>query len=394
MSVTEKIMDHLDHMDPHDLYTSINMLAEEKGFLENIFNSISEGIMVVDKRLKIKYRNSAATQMLGIPDDVSHLSVASFLKGADWKALLAEKGRSERHEVEVLYPERRIIRFYVVPHENAGCVSVILNDITEDYAKAASKAERERGQLISMLAAGVAHEIGNPLNSLYLNLQLLQRMFRNPSPDLKEAGESIEAARKEVERLDAIIDQFLKALRPVKLYFKPTDLKDVLLESLNFMRHEIENRSVVIQCLWGDRLPPVPADEGQLKQAFYNIIKNAVQSMPRGGTLNITCICGDEGDVIVEFSDTGKGIAPGSMTKLCDAFYTTKSTGNGLGLMIVERIIRQHGARLSIESVEGKGTRLRVTFPLMKSRMRILPAGTFAGILPAASEPGSKGKNK
>ena len=388
-SATEKIIDHMDHMDPRDLYTGINKLAEEKGFLENIFNTISEGIMVIDKRLKIKYRNSAATRMLGIPDDVSRLSVASFLKGVDWKALLEEKGRSERHELEVLYPERRILRFYLVPHAKADCVTVILNDITEDYVRAATRAETERSKLISMLAAGVAHEIGNPLNSLYLNLQLLERMLRGGKADLAEMAETVDTAKKEVERLDAIINQFLKALRPVKLYFKTTNLKDVLTESLNFMRHEIENRSVEVKFLWGNNIPPVQADEGQLKQAFYNIIKNAIQSMPHGGTLNISCERNGEGETVIEFSDTGKGIAPEDMSRIFNAYFTTKASGNGLGLMIVERIIRQHGARLSIESVKGKGTRFTVVFPVMESRVRVLgPANDCAGILPPASEEG------
>ncbi len=388
-SATEKIIEHMDHMDPRDLYTGINKLAEEKGFLENIFNTISEGIMVIDKRLKIKYRNSAATRMLGIPDDVSRLSVASFLKGVDWKALLEEKGRSERHELEVLYPERRILRFYLVPHAKADCVTVILNDITEDYVRAATRAESERSKLISMLAAGVAHEIGNPLNSLYLNLQLLERMLRGGKADLAEMAETVDTAKKEVERLDAIINQFLKALRPVKLYFKTTNLKDVLTESLNFMRHEIENRSVEVKFLWGNNIPPVQADEGQLKQAFYNIIKNAIQSMPHGGTLNISCERNGEGETVIEFSDTGKGIAPEDMSRIFNAYFTTKASGNGLGLMIVERIIRQHGARLSIESVKGKGTRFTVVFPVMESRVRVLgPANDCAGILPPASEEG------
>ena len=386
-SATEKIIEHMDHMDPRDLYTGINKLAEEKGFLENIFNTISEGIMVIDKRLKIKYRNSAATRMLGIPDDVSRLSVASFLKGVDWKALLEEKGRSERHELEVLYPERRILRFYLVPHAKADCVTVILNDITEDYVRAATRAETERSKLISMLAAGVAHEIGNPLNSLYLNLQLLERMLRGGKADLAEMAETVDTAKKEVERLDAIINQFLKALRPVKLYFKTTNLKDVLTESLNFMRHEIENRNVEIQCHWADALPQIPADEGQLKQAFFNLIKNALQSMPQGGTLSLFCELNDEQEVEVRIMDTGKGIPAENLSKLFHAFYTTKATGNGLGLMIVERIIRQHGARLSVESVEEKGTCFTVTFPRSGNRVRILPpANAYAGILPAAGE--------
>lgn len=387
MADEEIIPDELDSMDPHDLYESINKLAEEKGFLENIFNTISEGVMVIDNNLKIKYRNPAATRLLGIPDDTSRLSVASFLKGVDWEALIADKGRSERRELEVLYPERRIIRFYLVPHEKADFVTVILTDITEDYEKNASKVESERSKIISMLAAGVAHEIGNPLNSLYLNLQLLQRMFRKENVDLAEAAESIDASKKEVERLDAILNQFLKALRPAKLHFRPTDLRTVLGEALNFMRHEIENRNVEVKCHWADVLPQIPADEGQLKQAFFNIIKNALQSMPQGGTVTIFCELNEEQEVEVRIIDTGKGIPPENMTKLFNAFYTTKATGNGLGLMIVERIFRQHGARLSVESVEGKGTCFIIVFPGSGSRIRVLPpANQYAGILPAAKE--------
>lgn len=387
MADEEIIPDELDSMDPHDLYESINKLAEEKGFLENIFNTISEGVMVIDNNLKIKYRNPAATRLLGIPDDTSRLSVASFLKGVDWEALIADKGRSERRELEVLYPERRIIRFYLVPHEKADFVTVILTDITEDYEKNASKVESERSKIISMLAAGVAHEIGNPLNSLYLNLQLLQRMFRKENVDLAEAAESIDASKKEVERLDAILNQFLKALRPAKLHFRPTDLRTVLGEALNFMRHEIENRNVDVKCHWADTLPQIPADEGQLKQAFFNIIKNALQSMPQGGTVSIFCELNEEQEVEVRIIDTGKGISPENMTKLFNAFYTTKAAGNGLGLMIVERIFRQHGARLSVESVEGKGTCFTIVFPGSGSRVRVLPpANQYAGILPAAKE--------
>lgn len=377
----------LDYTDLPSLDRTIHELAEEKGFLESIFNSISEGVMVIDKQLKIKYRNPAATRLLGIPDDTSRLSAATFLKGVDWDALTTEKGRSEHRELEVLYPERRIIRFYLVPHAQAGLVTMILTDITEDYQKNASKVESERSKIISMLAAGVAHEIGNPLNSLYLNLQLLQRMFRREDVDLREAAESIDASKKEVERLDAILNQFLKALRPAKLHFRPTDLRTVLEESLNFMRHEIENRNVEIQCHWADSLPQIPADEGQLKQAFFNLIKNALQSMPQGGTLSLFCELNDKQEVEVRIMDTGKGIPAENLSKLFHAFYTTKATGNGLGLMIVERIIRQHGARLSVESVEEKGTCFTVTFPRSGNRVRILPpANAYAGILPAAGE--------
>ncbi len=357
-----------------------------KTFLEHIFNSIREGIIVIDKRLKIKYRNMAATRLLGIPEETSRLSVASFLKGIDWKSLIVQNGCSQRRELEILYPERRIIRFYVVPHGTAGFATVILDDITEEYDRAVSQAENERSKLISMLAAGVAHEIGNPLNSIYLNLQLLQRMFAREPMNMAEAAESIDECKKEVERLDSIINQFLKALRPAKLNFQPTEICEIIHETLGFMRHEIADRSVEVLCDTNPSLPRIPADAGQLKQAFYNLFKNAVQSMPHGGKLLIAC-SEDDDHIRVEISDTGKGISPENITKIFNPYYTTKATGNGLGLMIVERIVREHGGKLSIETVEDKGTTFILRFPIHPSRIRILPpaADPIAGILPAAN---------
>ena len=309
------------------------------------------------------------------------------MKGVDWETLIEQKSVSARHEMEILYPQRRIVRFYLVPHGKDGHFIVILTDITEEYDRTASRMESERGRVVSMLAAGVAHEIGNPLNSLYLNLQLLERMFQMEDPDLEDAKESLREARNEVERLDSIINQFLKALRPAKLRLEPTQLRNVLEETLSFMQHEIKDRDVQVVCDWDDHLPLISADPAQLKQAFYNIIRNAIQAMAGGGTLTIQCCEADE-EIVMRISDTGTGIEPENMSKLFQPYFSTKESGNGIGLMVVERVFREHGAKLSIESAGGKGTSFIISFPLHRMNARILPsAGHFvAGVLPEADK--------
>lgn len=381
MSV-DRCVPHLESMEPKMLHTVIHKLAGEKGFFENIANAISEGILVIDKEMRILYRNGAAEAMLGIPEDFSKLSISRFLKGIDWEKLVSGKSASVRHEMEIFYPQRRIVRFYLVPHGKEGHSIVILTDITEEYDKTASRMESERGRVVSMLAASVAHEIGNPLNSLYLNLQLLERMFQNGGPDVEEVRESLRESRNEVERLDSIINQFLKALRPAKLHLEPTFLRNVLEETISFMQHEIEDRNVKIICEWEENLPMIYADSAQLKQAFYNIIRNAVQAMSGGGTLSIQCREAEQ-DIVMRISDTGSGISPQDMPKLFQPYFSTKESGNGIGLIVVERVFREHGAKLSIESA-GTGTSFIISFPLRREKARILPSPQqyVAGVLP------------
>lgn len=388
----DKLLTRLDAMDSRSIQTWLLKLSKEKGFLETVFNAIKEGIVVVDRKLRIIYHNAAAKDMLGLPDDLSKLRVSNFLHGVDWKAILNQdldewSKLVSRQEVEILYPVRRIVQFYLVPHGDSGeYASLILNDVTESRDRAAQEAESERSQLVSTLAASVAHEIGNPLNSLYLHLQFLQRSIAKPGFDRKDAAECVAEAKKEVERLDSIINQFLRALRPAKPDLHEIDIKELLVESLSFMRHEIEAREIRTSCSWPEHVPKIVADAGQLKQAFYNLIKNAIQAMQKGGALSITCDYDDE-SVRLAFSDTGCGIKPEDLPRMFKPYFSTKSSGTGLGLMIVDRIIRDHGAKLSIDSIPGKGSVFTVTFPRLGRRVRFLnEARPSAAALP---EPGN-----
>lgn len=374
----DRFIQKLDNMESNSIQAYILRLSKEKGFMETVFNTIREGIIVIDRKLRIRYYNKAAKELLGLPEDLSKLRISSLLRDIDWKKLLDEDEeewyRVSRQEIEIIYPKRRILQFYLVPNEgNGGNATVILNDVTESREKSKSESESERLNMVSLLAAGVAHEIGNPLNSLYLHLQCLQRQFTAQKIDVEEVKDLLNISKSEVERLDSIITQFLSALRPAKPDIRPVDIKETIIESLNFMRSEIENRSVKVKCTWPDFLPKVQGDSAQLKQAFYNILKNSMQAMPEGGKIEILCSF-DEDHVKLSFVDTGKGINPEDISKIFEPYHSSKKNGSGLGLMIVERIIREHGAELSLDSTPGKGTVFTIRFPLHAKRMRVLPA--------------------
>ena len=378
-SFLERFSERLGELDATNRQAYILRLARDRGFFETVFNAVEEGILVVDRRLRIKYSNRAAREMLALPEDLSRIRVPQLIQGVDWRRILREDEnewvRLARQEVEILYPEPRFIQFYLVPlPEDATLAAVILRDVTESRRKTMSDLESETVKAVSLLAAGVAHEIGNPLNSLYLNLQIIEKSLSGPPEDALPVGDTakmIDACKSEVERLDSIIHGFLTAIRPGKPQFAPSDIRELVIEVLRFMRPEIEARRVAVKCDWSSILPPVSGDAAQLKQLFYNIIRNAVQAMSNGGELSIFGYADPE-FLTVEFADTGCGISTSNLSSIFQAFKTTKSGGNGIGTMIIERICREHGAEFGLVSEPKRGTVFQVRFPLGGKRLRML----------------------
>jgi signal transduction histidine kinase len=314
--------------------------------------------------------------MLGLPDDLSKVRLSQFLRHIDWHRILQgdedEWLRMSRQEIEILYPCRRIVQFYLVPHlEDRSTASFIIKDITDSREHSLDELETKKIEAISMLAASVAHEIGNPLNSLYLHLQLMQRQVGAGKMESDELLELLGVAKSEVERLDSIINQFLGAIRPGKPQIAPVNMKSMIVEALTFMQHEIEGRKIEIKCNWPNLLPDIPGDPEQLKQAFYNIIKNALQAMPEGGDLDITCSY-DEEFVKVIFSDTGSGISQEKFGAVFEPYYTSRKEGSGIGMMIIERIFREHGAEMTLESTDGQGVSFIIKFLRRNQQARVL----------------------
>ena len=371
-------MNRIGELDKVNLQNFIQMISREHKFLSSLFDSLQEAVLVISPAHITLYHNAAAKEFLGLPENVSSLPVEKLLPGLNIDLLLSDSGigsrKSMRQELELTYPEHRIVQLYALPTSRDDApYALILNDVTATMEQAANAAESERSKVVSMLAAEVAHEIGNPLNSLYLHLQLLQRLLKRPEPDLTDAAQEVDEARSEVERLDAIINQFLHALRPGKPVFEPLDLKSLVLDSLNFMRQEITERKIQIEFYWGENVPQINGDANQMKQAFYNLVRNAMQAMPSGGRLTIRCSA-DDAFVMLSVSDSGCGINPENMQKIFKPFFTTKDSGTGLGLMIVERIVREHGGSLAVDSKENNGTTFTISLPRRVRVVRGLPA--------------------
>ena len=252
---------------------------------------------------------------------------------------------------------------------------MILRDITESRRTEQQAIESERLNALTLLAAGVAHEIGNPLNSLNIHLQLMERQARKFDGAARaELQESIDVARSEVIRLDSIVTQFLRAIRPTRPQLRPENINTIVQEAVRFFGSEIQDRDIVVEQELRSDLPLIQLDRDQMKQAFYNVIKNSVEAMKRRGILRIRTDM-DDSHVFINFVDTGGGMSAENLSRVFEPYFTTKPSGTGLGLLIVRRIVREHGGELCIESSEGKGLALTIRLPYIDRRVRMLEAG-------------------
>ncbi|MBI5686112.1 MAG: PAS domain-containing protein [Verrucomicrobia bacterium] len=376
----QKLLGKLNWLDPERVQDYFSQLAREKGFFEAVFDSLAEGVIVTNHEGRISYLNQAATELLGVPQETAlGLALRRYLPDLKWDATGNGKPRVFSREIEVFYPQQRYLHLHAVPLTAAGGGTVlILRDVTAARKQTANTIATERNEAVSLLAAGVAHEIGNPLNSLNIHLQLLDRELRHVPAERRAAlKESVRVAKAEVARLDKIISDFLRAARPTPPRLALESLNAVVEDTLQFMSAEIQGASVAAEVNLSRGLPRVWLDHDQMKQVFINLIKNALQAMKPGGKLAVATERTEE-FVIVNVTDTGAGIAPHLIGKIFEPYESTKQGGSGLGLMIVRRIVQQHGGAIDVDSAVGKGTVFRVRLPTPERRARVLeaPSGT------------------
>jgi two-component system, sporulation sensor kinase E len=387
----DKLIERIGRVRSEDVESYLLRLADEKGFLETIFNAIHEGVIVTDLQGRVSYVNRAACELFGLKrEECMTRPLRECLHGIEWESLL-KYGKVVSRDVEVFYPQHRFLNFYLESihlekpaqrrasgefEKEAVGYALILRDITENRKSTEETIHSERLSALTLLAAGVAHEIGNPLNSLHIHIQLLERKFRKVPEHLREELQNaLEIAKGEIERLDSIVQQFLGAVRPAHLEVSLQNLNTLLRESIDFLRPEIEDRDIrIVEQLRAD-LPLVHVDKTQIKQAFYNVIKNAFQAMRTGGVLRVETEWEDP-FVRITFVDNGGGISPKDMSKIFEPYYTTKAGGSGLGLLIVRRIVREHGGEIDLVSHDGEGLEFTIRLPLRERLARMLPPST------------------
>ncbi len=354
-------------------------LVRDLSRVETVFNAIRSAIVVVDSNGEIHFANNFAKSIFGLGETFP--SVFKLLHGIDdaFEAVSRDDNVVMR-EFEITYPEPRVLSAQVIPFnfgEGIDTYALILNDITQDRRSTEERIESEKIASVLNLASGVAHELGNPLNSINIHLQLVKRRLAKLAEKIGEAqalaqiSESVEICTSEVSRLDGIIENFLKALRPMRPNVSECDPIKPLAETLKILNEQLLNLKISVDVDSENALPAVCADENLLKQLYFNIIKNAIESMEEGGSIKIKATSDDD-FVKISFADSGCGMTEDELSKIFEPYFTTKPNGHGLGMMIINAIVRAHGGHIDIKSRRGEGTTIDVSIPRNERRVKLL----------------------
>ena len=359
-------------------------LERVKGLARNILHSIPTGVLTIDQTRRVTAINPMAERILGVTaDSALGMEISRLFSRHDpisrCMQEAVDRGEFVRN-LDIQYPpiDVRWVRLTTSPladHERRRTgVVILLQDVTDLLVLEEQLRRGEKLSALHTLSAGVAHEIRNPLSALDLNLHLLHEEVTAEPVNQEPVQRYLEIVNTEVRRIRGIVDNFLRFARPTSLVLGEVKLDEVVRHIVELVKYEAQERGVEIAVDFPTDLPDVWGDETQLGQIFLNLMINAVQAMPEGGTLRILGKNGTaagRSTIDVSVTDTGVGITKADLSKVFEPFFSTKPSGNGLGLAIAYRIVEDHHGTIRVTSQEGVGTTFALSFPAVSSSARI-----------------------
>ena len=351
-------------------------MAESKNFYQNIFASLADGILIVSADLKVIKVNQAA-------EEIFQRSRSSF-EGEHLSELfpdqpdILEKARQSiateisYHHVEGIGYRKSNNRHFptnltfspLIKNDHEVTAGIILIQDTSLLKELQENSQQtDHLSTLSVLSAGMAHEIRNPLSGIRKN---------------SDQREYMEIVIEEVDRIDRLVKRMMDLTRPALKDFKPTNIHQVLEEILTLEQETLERKEGAFVQIYDPSLPTIKANKDELKQAFLNLIKNAVEASPKGGQVRISTLYNTDyafrkkkdplspHNIIVKIIDSGPGMTDATMKKLFTPFFTTKKRGTGLGMAISLKIVENHNGKIKITSRENIGTVVQVFFPVNK----------------------------
>lgn len=356
-----------------------------QAFSDKLVASMPLGLLALDSRETVTSCNPEAARLFRLPEaDMAKRPVATFLPTEVLAVIerLREQGRVVETEVSLSEasetPRFLAVTAAVLKDENgqpAGSL-LLFKDLT-DLRVLRQEIERHRRlAAVGRLAAGVAHEIRNPLSSI----KGFATYFRERYPDIPEDEKVARIMIQEVDRLNRVVSQLLDFARPVPVSIKAVNLGAFLADSLKLVERQAQERGVALQLACPPTVATVRLDPDRISQVLLNLYLNGVDAMPEGGKLTVSAGLENDGHAVrISVADTGEGIKPEHLAQVFDPFFTTKGAGTGLGLAIAHNIIEAHGGDMRIDSRPGRGTRISFCLPQKRGLQDAKDAGKNSG---------------
>lgn len=346
---------------------SRKLLQDSRAFASEMVANLPEGIIVTDPARVITFINPIASDMLDLDADAARGNpTGTVLPASVHKLIEAVSAEQKIVEKEFTLPGRDgneltvsacATDIFTETGDFAGSM-VIIRDLTQIRRLQDSLQKQEKLAAIGNLAAGVAHEVRNPLSSIKGYATYFSTLFDRDS-EQKKAAEVMTA---EVDRLNRVISELLEISSPSDIKPKPTDLPQLISASLRLVQQDAETENIHITTEIDGQMKPLPLDPDRITQVLLNLYINAIQAMQGGGELSVNAQDRDN-SVAITVADTGSGMNPQTMDKIFDPYFTTKNTGAGLGLALVRKIVEAHGGTIEVASNQGKGAQFTITLP-------------------------------
>ncbi len=375
----DKLGERLGRIDKEELFHLLTDVSDQKAALESALQCLDAGIILVDGSGKIVFANRRASGLLGWnARPAAGMAIASLLTDSSMAGVFSDACRQSTQclhkEIQVYSPRAMLLSMDFMPirgeAQDAASMAVILEDISEKRRMEERMVQSEKLGALSILAAGLAHEIGNPLNSINIHLQLMEREIKK----LKGAHkiQKLNATvQQEIQRLDDIVHRFLVAIRPLKPKLEKCSVNDLVRDVLRFLKHELARQEIQCDIRLDEAVVRTLLDPAHIKQALINLVKNAMQAMSKRGVLSVSTAM-KVAAICIRIQDSGEGIAPEHLSKIFDPYFTTRENGSGLGLMMTHRIIKEHGGEVEVKSRMGKGTEFVLTLPVRPDQPKMI----------------------
>jgi signal transduction histidine kinase len=338
-------------------------IKEAEAHNRTIVETSLDGIITVDEQGRVASSNAAAQKMFQLPaaglrDYTIRELVPNFSPSDEPKEAAGQRPGGVTFPIDLACCEMRV--------NEKQMWLVVVRDITERKRLEEAKLQTERLAVVGTMSSKFAHEIRNPLGSITLNLEStrdeLEQMAKTGAQVGVPVRDMLESIASEVGRLHRITDGYLQFARFPRARER-VQLNELLAQGLSFCESLFREARVAVQSQLDDSLPPVHADKTQLWQAVFNLIRNALEVMPHGGTITVRTLR-DGNRALVSVTDTGKGMSPQERAHIFQPFFSTKPSGTGLGLTLIQQIITEHGGTIDCQSAQGKGTTFRIFLPL------------------------------